>query len=113
MFRPPLAVPRARMACVPVASEHSRQKDAQMAANFKPGDCVIYRKPKFSVHPGPHARDIHPAPHGDSYSYWVGKWSRGIAVRARAVVVRARRGGRRALAAAVPALRLAHWWERL
>src|SRR5262245_8086096 len=38
-----------------------------MAANFKPGDCVIYRKPKFSAHPGPHARDIHPAPHGDSF----------------------------------------------
>ena len=88
MFRPPLAVPRARIACVSATSEHSRQKDAQMAANFKPGDCVIYRKPKFSAHPGPHARDIHPAPNGDSYSYWVSKFYRVIAVLARAATAR-------------------------
>jgi len=84
-----------------------------MAAHFKPGDCVIYRKPKFSVHPGPHARDIHPAPNGDSYSYWVGKFYRVIAVLAHEVVVRTRRGRQRTLVTADPALRRAHWWERL
>ena len=84
-----------------------------MAANFKPGDCVIYRKPKFSVHPRPHARDIHPAPNGDSYSYWVSKFYRVIAVLAREVVVSTRQGRQRTLAAADPALRRAHWWERL
>ena len=74
---------------------------------------MIYRKQKFSVHPGPHAQDIHPAPHGDSYSYCVSKFYRVIAVRAQEVVVRTRRGRQRTLAAADPALRRAHWWERL
>jgi hypothetical protein len=36
-----------------------------------------------------------------------------IAVLAQEVVVRTRRGRQRSLAAADPALRRAHWWERL
>ena len=84
-----------------------------MAAHFKPGDCVIYRKAKFSVHPGPRAQDIHPAPNGDSYSHWVGKFYRVIAVLAQEVVVRTRRGRQRTLVTADPALRRASWWERL
>ena len=84
-----------------------------MAAHFKSGDCVIYRKPKFSAQPGAHAQDIHPAPHGDSYSYSVRKFYRVIGVLAQEVVVRTKRGRRRTLATADPALRRAHWWERL
>jgi hypothetical protein len=85
-----------------------------MAAHFKPGDCVIYRKPKFSVHPGPHAEDIHPAPHGDYYSYCVNKFYRVISVLSQhKVVVRTRRGRQRTLADDDPALRRARWWERL
>ncbi len=84
-----------------------------MAAHFKPGDCVIYRKPKFSAHPGSHATDIQPAPHGDSYSYCVSKFYRVISVLPQQVVVRTRRGRQRTLAADDPALRRAHWWERL
>ena len=74
---------------------------------------MIYRKQKFSVHPGPHAQDIRPAPDGDSYSYWVSKCYRVIAVLAQEVVVRTRRGRQRTLAVADPALRRARWWERL
>jgi hypothetical protein len=44
-----------------------------VAAHFRPGDCVIYRKPKLSAHPGRHAQDIRPAPNGDSYAYCVPK----------------------------------------
>jgi hypothetical protein len=85
-----------------------------MVTLFKPGDCVIYRKLKLSVHPGPHARDIHPAPHGDTYSYCVPKFYRVIAVEPdHRVVVRTRRGRQHTLAADDPALRRAHWWERL
>ena len=84
-----------------------------MAAHFRPGDCVIYRKPKLSVHPGQHAQDIHQALHGDSYSYCVRKFYRVIAVLAQEVVVRTRRGRQRTPAAADPALRRARWWERL
>lgn len=85
-----------------------------MAMHFKPGDCVIYRKPKFSVHPGSHARDIHPAPNGDSYAYFVPKFYRVVAVQPdHTLVVRTRRGRQHTLAAADAALRRARWWERL
>jgi hypothetical protein len=84
-----------------------------MTPAFKPGDCVIYRKQKFSVHPGPHARDIQPAPNGDSYTYCVPKLYRVIAVEPTQLVVRTRRGRQRTLAAGDPGLRRAHWWERL
>jgi hypothetical protein len=39
---------------------------------------VVYRKQKNSLHPGPHAQDIQPALHGDSYSYSVEKFWRVI-----------------------------------
>jgi hypothetical protein len=85
-----------------------------MAAHFRPGDCVIYRKPKFSVRPGPHAKDIHPAPHGDYYSYCVSKFYRVISVLPdHHILVCTRRGRQRTLAEDDPALRRAHWWERL
>jgi hypothetical protein len=40
---------------------------------FSPGDHVVYIKQKFSTHPGPRAEDVHPARHGDGYSYVVRK----------------------------------------
>jgi hypothetical protein len=85
-----------------------------MAAHFRTGDCVIYRKPKFSAHPGPHAQEIHPAPNGDTYTYCVPKFYRVVAVQPEhTIVVRTRRGRQRTLAVLDPALRQAHWWERL
>jgi hypothetical protein len=85
-----------------------------MTVQFRPGDCVIYRKPKFSAHPGPHANGICPAPHGDYYSYCVDKFYRVIAVGpGNKVVVCTRRGRHHTLAADDPALRRAKWWERL
>jgi hypothetical protein len=84
-----------------------------MTRPFKPGDWVIYRKQKVSVHPGRHARDIHPAPNGDSYTYCVPKLYRVVAVQPARVVVRTRRGRHRILAAGDPGLRRAHWWEWL
>jgi hypothetical protein len=85
-----------------------------MAAHFRPGDCVIYRKQKLSTHPGLHARDIEPAPNGDTYSYLVDKFYRVIAVQPdQRIVVRTRRGREHILSPDDPALRHAHWWERL
>jgi hypothetical protein len=83
-------------------------------AALQPGDCVVYHKPKTSACPGPHARDVRPAPLGDSYSYSVPKFYRVVEVRpGPAVVVRTRRGRLRTLAAGDPALHRAAWWERL
>ena len=85
-----------------------------MAAHFQAGDCVLYRKPKFSVRPGPNAKEIHPAPHGDYYSYYVSKCYRVISVLPQhKIVVQTRRGRQLILADDDPALRRARWWERL
>jgi len=85
-----------------------------MQARFQPGDFVIYLKPKYSAHPGPHAKAIYPAPNGDTYSYCVPKVYRVIQVRPdHTIVVRTRKGRQRTLAEDDPALRRAHWWERL
>jgi hypothetical protein len=75
---------------------------------------VIYRKSKLSVHPGRHAEDIRPAPNGDTYSYYVPKFYRVVAVlNDHAIVVRTRRGRRHTLTDDDVALRRARWWERL
>lgn len=40
---------------------------------YKPGDHVVYRKTKFSTHPGPRAMRIRGAARGDDYNYVVDK----------------------------------------
>jgi hypothetical protein len=85
-----------------------------MPAHFKPGDYVVYRKKKVSVHPGPHAKRVYPAPNGDTYSYDVDKFWTVVAVQPNnEIVVCTRRGKRLIVNAADPALRRARWLERL
>jgi len=85
-----------------------------MPASFQPGDVVVYRMQKSSARPGPNARDIQPAPHGDSYSYSVDKFWRVIGVRPdNTLVVLTRKGKQHTIAANDPNLRRAHLWERL
>ena len=85
-----------------------------MAAHFRPGDCVIYNKPKLTARPGRHAQDVRPAPNGDTYAYCVPKFYRVVAALPdHTIVVRTRRGRQRTLADTDAALRRAHWWERL
>jgi len=84
-----------------------------MTAHFRPGDYVIYRKQKCSVHPGRHAKDIYPAPYGDFYSYEVDKFWTVMAVLPNdQIVVCTRRGKQLTLGTGDPALRRAHWFER-
>jgi hypothetical protein len=85
-----------------------------MTTAFKPGDFVIYRKPKFSVRPGPHARGIRPTLSGDYYCYYVDKcWTVVAVAPSHTLVVRTRRGKQHTLADNDPALRRASWWQRL
>jgi hypothetical protein len=85
-----------------------------MAAQLKPGDLVIYRKHKYSVHPGRHARGVCPASNGDSYSYYVDKFWIVMSVQPNhEVVVCTRRGKQLTVPAGDPALRPARWWERI
>ena len=85
-----------------------------MPARFQPGDVVVYRKQKRSLRPGSHARNIQPAPHGDTYSYLVDKFWRVDAVRTdNTLVLRTRKGKQHTLAADDANLRKTYWWERL
>lgn len=84
-----------------------------MAGRFRAGDPVIYRKQKFSRHPGRNAVGISPAAHGDDYSYRVEKFWRVIAVLPDGKLeICTRRGKRHTVSAEDPALRPASWWER-
>ena len=85
-----------------------------MAVHFKPGDCVIYRKQKFSAHPGPNAKAVWPAANGDHYTYFVEKFYRVVALEPDdRIVVLTRRGRQRTLDATDLCLRRARWWHRV
>lgn len=85
-----------------------------MGRSFKPGDRVIFRKPKRSAHPGVRAKAVYPAPHGDDYSYYVDKqWTVVGMAPDGSVVVCTRRGKLHAIPPDDPRLRKATWWERL
>jgi hypothetical protein len=40
---------------------------------FKPGDLVVFRRHKYTTHPGRRAQAVEATAHGDSYSYFVEK----------------------------------------
>jgi hypothetical protein len=85
-----------------------------MSTTFGPGDYVIYRKQKFSVHPSPQAKEIRPCPQGDSYSYLVDKfWVVVDLEGTNKITVCTRRGKRLTINISDPALRRASWLERL
>jgi hypothetical protein len=85
-----------------------------MSTAFAPGDYVIYRKQKFSVHPSPRAKEIRPCPRGDFYSYLVDKFWLVVAVQGTdKIIVCTRRAKRLAINISDPALRRASWLERL
>jgi hypothetical protein len=82
--------------------------------SFRPGDWVVFRRIKFTTHPGPRARDVHATAHGDYYSYFVNKFW--IVVKVQddgALVLRTRRGKTRVVQPNDPNLRHATLWERL
>ena len=82
--------------------------------DYKPGDLVVYRKPKYSSDPGPRARDVDPSPMGEKYSYFVDKyWVVARPLAENRIEVRTRRGKLHALQLDHPHLRHAHWWEKL
>lgn len=81
---------------------------------FRPGDTVVFRMTKISTRPGPRAEEIHPAPHGEWYTYKVDKFW--VVVEAHddgKLLVQTRRGKQHLIDADSPQLRHARWWERL
>lgn len=83
---------------------------------FQPGDWVIYRKTKFSTHPGPRAENISAAENGDLYVYTVDKFWIVEAVENGVLTLRTRRGKRHSVKLPAPNLHKANllerWWFR-
>jgi hypothetical protein len=85
-----------------------------MSPPFRPGEPVIYAKHKFSLHPGPRAREVHAQRAGDGYLYLVDKfWVVEGADEEGRILVRTRRGKTHHIAADDPRLRRPTLWERI
>lgn len=81
---------------------------------FQVGDFVVYRAIKHSCKPGVRARDIAPAPLGETYTYRVDKyWVVEDVMSDDSVKVRTRRGKTRVVDISDPNLRRPTLWEKL
>jgi len=80
---------------------------------FKTGDVVIYAKEKHSSSPGPRAKHIWPAPHGETYTYTVDKLWVVAGERDGQLVLKTRRGKEYLVAPDDPHLRRPSVWERM
>jgi hypothetical protein len=84
-----------------------------MRPKYQQGDPVVVCISKFSTDPGPRARDVHPAPAGETYSYLVDKYWRILDIRDDGTLLLAtRRGKRHTISPDDPRVRPARWWER-
>ncbi len=80
---------------------------------MKPGDWVVYTKPKYGVAPGPRAKEVSPNRHGEGYSYVVEKfWIVAESLSDGRLKLRTRRGKEHVVRADDSNLRRARWWER-
>jgi hypothetical protein len=81
---------------------------------FQKGDRVVFRKSKFTPHPGPRAQDIRPAANGDDYCYVVDKfWVVADVMADGKLVLQTRRGKTHLVDADDPNLRHATLWDRI
>ena len=84
------------------------------SGKFQVGDWVIYRKTKFSEHPGPRAQHVRSLSGGDGYAYTVDKfWIVAESLADGQLRLKTRLGKEHVISADDPQLRRARWWERL
>lgn len=82
--------------------------------SYERGDWVVYRKTKQKNRPARRARNIHPAPKGDTYTYDIDKYCRVVGCDpAGQLILLTRRSGYVTIAPTDSRLRRAAWWERL
>ena len=80
----------------------------------KVGDFVVFSKLKSSIHPSPRAKDIHPARHGDTYSYRIDKFWKVVQVfDDDTIEIETRRGKRHRLNKNTPLLRKVSLLDRI
>jgi len=83
-----------------------------MDLRFKVNDWVVYTREKYSLSPGPRAKNISPAPRGELYSYEVDKYWIVRQVAGEQLVLETRTGKRHQLSQNDRRLRHPTWWER-
>lgn len=82
--------------------------------NYRIGDRVVYTLDKYTDSPGRRAKNVFPAPYGESYQYQVDKYWLVLDVQPDGhVVLQTRRGKLHVVAVDDPRLRKASWFERL
>src|SRR5262245_61967982 len=80
---------------------------------FRPGDWVVFRRLKYTTHPGHRARSIQAAANGDLYNYFVEKfWTVEEVLPNGQLRLRTRRGKLHIVPDNDPNLRRASLWER-
>jgi len=80
---------------------------------FYIGQIVVYQKPKCSTHPGPRAHDVHPAEHGDNYTYVVDKFWKVVGLSEVEIVLKTRQGKEHVIKLDDELIRKLHWWEKI
>jgi len=82
--------------------------------SFKPGDFVVFRRSKYTTHPGRRAQDVQAAAHGELYSYFVEKsWIVESVQADGKLLLKTRRGKTHVVDPNDPNLRHASLWDRL
>ena len=80
----------------------------------KTGQFVVFSKMKTSSNPSPRARNVHPARHGEYYSYIIEKFWKVVQVfDDDTIEIETRRGKRHRVNANTPLLRKVGVWDRL
>src|SRR5262245_33127432 len=81
---------------------------------FQVGDWVVYRRLKFTTHPGRRAHDVHASANGDGYNYFVDKfWIVAGVLVDRHLLLKTRRGKTHIVAEQDLNLRHATIWDRI
>jgi hypothetical protein len=89
-------------------------ESAMSRRGFQEGDWVVYRRLKFTRHPGRRAHDVTASPHGDDYSYLVDKfWIVVNVLSDGKLTLRTRRGKTHVVEPNDPNLRHATLWDRI
>jgi len=85
-----------------------------MARPYLVGDWVVYTREKYSPSPGPRAKNVSPALHGELYSYEVDKyWAVREVRNQQELVLETRRGKVHSVPIRDSRLRKPSLWERL
>jgi hypothetical protein len=85
-----------------------------MKRRFQVGDKVVYTREKYTSRPGPRAKNVFPAPNGESYHYEVEKYWCVAEVRSSGqLLLETRRGKQHLIDSDDPRLRKASWSERI